>query len=67
MNLTDEELRKFADYCKETARENLGLAEQMEKLGTPMVEVLAKKYRVEAQAFAIVAGILERMEPQELR
>ncbi len=54
--LTDQERDRFAAFCEMEAKSNEAMAEQIANIKAP--EVLAKKYRSEALAFKIVAGIL---------
>lgn len=57
MTLSDDERRKFALYCRETAQQNEQLAAQMKKVNTPTAVV--QQYEWEGRAFAIVARVLE--------
>jgi len=65
MNLTDEERRKFAEYCTQEAKTYAGLAIEMEKL--PMGIRIAVPIRTKAMAFAVVAQNLSNVETVEVR
>lgn len=59
--LTDDERRRFAEWCERNADTAFGMAAQMDKLGGP-VALLAQKERNEAMAYRIVARILRATE-----
>ena len=65
INLTDQEREKFAAYLRQEAEVSDGLAKQMTAM--PGVGDIAKKYRTEAAASFIVAGILTGGESMEAR
>jgi hypothetical protein len=60
MTLEDEERLRFAAYCRESARANRGLVEQMQRIRT--LGAIIEKYEREADALDAVAAILEKTE-----
>lgn len=70
INLTDQERDNFAAYCRQEFESASAMAEQAKKLGpagSNLGDVIAKKYRTEAMAFAIVAKYLTSGETMEIR
>ena len=58
--LDQHDRNRFAEYCEHEAHSTRGLVEQMEKL--PGTAIIAKQFRAEAMAFAIVAKKLRSIE-----
>lgn len=65
MILTDEERRKFAEYCEVQVQSAKAIVSQMEKLGS-LPEALVRIQRANMQAYAIVARDLRNMESQTI-
>ena len=61
ISLTEQEREKFAIYLDQCADQDKKMAEELEKLSHGPI---AKKYRTEAMAQKIVAGILRSWETQ---
>lgn len=68
VNLTAQEREKFAAYCRQEAESADAMAKQMAKGGMPppVMEAMAKKYRTEAMAHAMVAKYLVSWEEMEI-
>lgn len=64
MLLSKEEREKFAGWCRERARENRGLVEQMAKISVP--QQLGDKLSSEASAYEVVASILESITEETI-
>jgi hypothetical protein len=58
MHLTSDDRVRFAEWCRLEANSNKLLAEQLSKIGNPIMDQLSKKKRIEAQAALIVEKIL---------
>ena len=70
INLTAQERDKFAAYCRQEAESANQMAEASAKIGPPggnLGDVIAKKYRTEAAAHAIVGKYLSSGEEMEIR
>ena len=66
--LTDGEREKFGAYCLQQGGFSDGMADLMEKkMPSQIWQVMAKKERAEAVAFAVVAGRLLASESVSLR
>lgn len=68
INLTPQERDRFAVYCLQEAESANQMAEQVEKGGmsAAVMETVAKKYRTEAVAHAIVAKYLNSGEEMSI-
>ncbi len=58
INLTAQERDRFAAYCRQEAESANMMAGQMRGMPAVVVETVAKKYRTEAMAHAIVGKCL---------
>ena len=58
ISLTDRERDHFAAYLRQEAESISDLAKEAKKIGRGIGDAIAKKYRTEAMACLIVAGIL---------
>ena len=66
INLTPDEMKKFAIYCAQESESFRGLAEQADKLGGPAREMLSKHLKQKCAAYAIVAQNLMATEIVEI-
>lgn len=63
VNLTDDERLRFAVWLENSAKSDIGIAEQAEKLGSHGA-IIAKKNRTRALAYQIVAKDLRSIQEQ---
>jgi hypothetical protein len=61
INLTDEEYRKFALWCRQEADSYEAITSQMEKVG-PAMEIVAEINRSKMLAYRFVADHLDSTE-----
>lgn len=62
MLLKADERRKFAEYCRQQADTCRKMAEQLLKLPHGPTEAMAKRERIKAAAFEVIAMDLESVE-----
>lgn len=64
MLLTDDERRKFAEWCRQEIQTNKILIEQAGKLTA--VEMITRRLQITTAALTVVAQMLETMESQTI-
>jgi hypothetical protein len=65
--LSDAERERFAAYLERDAVSSEGIAEQMQKLGGPVIEPLRQQVLAEAAACRIIAKKLRSTESQRVK